>query len=364
MAKINIVIADSDELFLQHLINYLMGHMNTLNVYSFTTKESMAKFIGERTNKVDILAFTEDLMDESVNLSNIPAKIIIGDGSFALLEGFDTVNKYQKAEKFINDILMIYAEKTGHVEAVSTGDKETKVVGFFSPVGGSGKTTLALATAYALGVQGKKVFYLNAEKLNSTAEYLNDAANGNMSDIYLTAKTKGGNIGLRIVADRYTDSETNITYINPSESSLEINEITFDEFKKILEAFETLGEFDTIVVDFDGEFNNDKIKLLECMDKVFVPFVCDKLSVSKIKLMYKELGMYDELRQFEERFYPVVNKADRQSDAYLQSVGLSEICSIAANIPLSPVFQDIQNVFHSENNIAQIMSGIIGNIQG
>lgn len=196
MAKINIVIADSDELYLNHLTNYLIEHMNTFEVYSFTTKESLIKYVGDKSNKIDIIAFTEDLMDGTISVASAPVKILLSDGSFTELE-FESVNKFQKAEKFINDILMIYAEKTGRVEAVSTGDKETKIVGFFSPVGGCGKTTLALATAYALASQGKRVFYLNAEKLNSTHNVLNEGNNGSLSDLYLTVKTKGANIGLR-----------------------------------------------------------------------------------------------------------------------------------------------------------------------
>jgi len=362
MAKINIVLADSDELFLKQLINYLIGHMGNLDIYSFTTKASMVNFIEDRSNKVDVIVFTEDLMDDSIMSANIPAKIVMGDGSFSTLEGFENVNKYQKAEKFINDILMIFAEKTGHVEAVSTGDKDTKIVGFFSPVGGCGKTSLALATSYALGLQGKRVFYLNVERINSTAALLNEASDGSMSDIYLTAKTKGGNIGLRIIANKFFDSERNFSYINPSESSLEINELTGKEFKNIIESFEKLGEFDVVVVDFDAEFNKDKAQMLSAMDVVFTPFTSDAMSINKMKLLMKEIGMYDELKEFTEKIRPILNKSDNQSISVLQNSGLSDMCSIFANISYSPIFADIENVFHSGDSMIQILSGIIGNV--
>ena len=57
-AKINIVIADSDELYLNHLTNYLSEHVNTFEVYSFTTKESLIKFVSDRSHKIDVIAFT------------------------------------------------------------------------------------------------------------------------------------------------------------------------------------------------------------------------------------------------------------------------------------------------------------------
>ena len=362
MAKINIVIADSDELYLNHLTNYLIEHVNTFEVYSFTTKESLIKFVGDKSNKIDVIAFTEDLMDGTISVSNIPAKILLSDGSFAQLEGYEIVNKYQKAEKFINDILMVYAEKTGRVEAVSHGDKQTMLVGFYSPVGGSGKTTLSLATAYALASQGKRVFYLNAEKLNSTADVLNEAGSGSMSDVYLTVKTKGANIGLRIMANKYTDMKTNISYINPSESSLEINELTKDEFKKLLKEFEKLGEFDVVIVDFDGEFNKDKVSILKTMDKIFVPFTSESMAVSKTGLFIKELKMYDEFKEIEEKMSLILNKSNNQSNAAISSNGYISDMGIQANIALSPIFTDLKNIFHSNNSILPAMAKVIENL--
>ena len=361
MAKINIVIADSDELYLNHLANYLVEHVNTFEVFSFTTKDSLIKFVGDKSNKIDIIAFTEDLMDGTISVANVPAKILLSDGSFTELTDFESVNKYQKAEKFINDILLIYAEKTGHIEAVSLGDKDTKVIGFFSPVGGSGKTTLALGTAYALASQGKRVFYLNAEKINSTTEVLNEAASGNLSDLYLSVKTKGANVGLKIMANKYTDSN-NISYINPSESSLEINELTTDEFGKLMKEFENLGDFDVVIVDFDAELNKDKVKLLESVDRVFTPFTPESLSIAKMKLYIKELGMYDELKNLLEKTYPVLNKVSAQSNVYIQNSGITNVVDIKANVQLSPIFADMKNMMHSGNAAIQALGGVINNI--
>lgn len=362
MAKINIVIADSDELYLNHLTNYLIEHVNTFEVYAFTTKESLIKFVGDKSNKIDVIAFTEDLMDGTISIANIPAKILLSDGSFSELNEFESVNKYQKAEKFINDILMIYAEKTGRVEAVSRGDKQTMLVGFYSPVGGSGKTTLAVATAYALASQGKRVFYLNAEKINSTADVLNEAGSGSMSDVYLTVKTKGANIGLRIMANKYTDMKTNISYINPSESSLEINELSKDEFKKLLKEFEKLGEFDVVIVDFDSEFNKDKVSVLKAMDRIFVPFTSDSLSISKTGLFIKELKMYDDFKEIEEKISLVLNKSNNQSNAAISASEYITSMGIQANITLSPIFSDLKNIFHSNNSILPVLAKVIENI--
>ncbi len=362
MAKINLVIADSDELYLNHLTNYLIEHMNTFEVCSFTTKESFVKYVGDKSNKIDIIAFTEDLVDGTISLANAPAKILLSDGTYSEFDQYESVNKYQKAEKFVSDILMIYAEKTGRVEAVSMGDKETKIIGFFSPIGGSGKTTLAVATAYALAQQGKRVFYLNAERINSSAFVLNQGNEGSLSDLYLTVKTKGANVGLRIIANKYTDMNTNISYINPAESSLEINELTVEEFAKLLKEFEQLGEFDFVIVDFDGEFDKEKIKTLSAIDRIFTPFTSEQMSLAKINLYAKELGMYDEFKEIIDKTIWVLNKSNQQSVTALQNSGFLNNYEVKANISVTPIFADLGNLLHAGNNIVPIMGKIIENL--
>lgn len=362
MAKINIVLADSDELYLNHLSNYLMEHVSTLEVFAFSTKDSLIKFIGDKSNKIDVIAFTEDLMDEAVRTADIPAKVLLSDGTFSELEDFESVNKYQKAESFVKAILLIYAERTGRVEAVSTGDKNTKIIGFYSPIGGSGKTTLALSCAQILAGQGKRVFYLNAEKINSTVDVLNKADSGSLSDLYLTVKTKGANISLRIMANKYTDTDSGVSYINPAESSLEINEITPEEFRRLLTEFEALGEFDYVLVDYDSEFSKEKIKLLDKCDVIIAPITPETTPLTKIRLFIKELGMYDEFTEIKQKFVYVLNKSVAQSNAIVQSSGLAGECEIKANISISPILSDLNNIFHSQNSLGQIMSGILASI--
>lgn len=139
----------------------------------------------DKNNKIDVIAVSEDMQDEVIMAAKKTTKSLLSDGAFCDFGEFKSVNKYQKAEKLINEILMAYAEKTGWVEAVSNGDRKTRLLGFYSSVGGSGKTTLAVSAAYVLAARGRRVFYLNAEKINSMAALFNQAADGSMSYVYL-----------------------------------------------------------------------------------------------------------------------------------------------------------------------------------
>ena len=63
--------------------------------------------------------------------------------------------KYQKTQNLLNDILLKYAEKSGSAEAIR-GKSNTRMIAFYSPAGGSGKTALSLGLASSMAAEGEK----------------------------------------------------------------------------------------------------------------------------------------------------------------------------------------------------------------
>lgn len=362
MAKINIVIADSDELYLNMLSNYLIEKNSQFDVCSFSAEESFVKYISDRNNKIDIVLFAENFLCDGIFTSDVKVKVILSDGTFIETKGFEIVNKYQKAEKLINDILMIYADKTGRVEAVSKGNKNTKIVGVYSPVGGSGKTTLALSLSNAISSMGMKVLYFNAEKINSTIGVLDVAPTGNLSDVFLAVKTKGANIGLKIIANKYTDPKTQINYINPPDSAMEFNELTIDDFKKLIKEVDALSEFDVVIVDMASEYTNTKIEIMSDFDVILTPFTADTLSINKIKQYLNEFKLHSDLSEIFAKTTLIANKTDANSMSQINCSGILEIKQLVANIPFSPAFSDAKNLAYAGNVNQGIFNPIINRI--
>ena len=362
MTKINLVLADSDEQYLNKLSDYFMERINTFDVCSFTTRESLIKYISNKQNKIDVIVFAEDLAVEAINETDISAKIFLSDGSFSNVTGFEIVNKYQKADKLVNSILMIYAEKTGRMEAVLTGDKQTKIIGLYSPVGGCGKTTMALALSAYLASIGKRVFYLNYEIINSTSEFLNTAPSGSLSDVLLALKTKGANVGLRVLANKYCESASNICFINPPESALEVNELTIPEQIKLIRELDMLGEFDAVIVDFDSGFNLHKLDLLDSCDVILMPFTTDMASLNKIRLLMNELRLHRELDWLNRKVHLALNKTDRHTNNNLQNSGTLDIKSVEAAMPASPLFADLRNLSKATGVMQTVFSGFVNNV--
>lgn len=359
MAKINIVMADSDELYLNKITNYLLEKASDFEICSFTSKESMIKFITDKGNKIDVIAFSEDLLNDAISAANISVKILLTDGSYTDIKDFEILNKYQKAEKFVNDIRMIYADKTGHIEAVKTGNKNTKIVGVYSPVGGCGKTTISIALAMAIAKRGNRVFYFNCEVINSTTDLFNNAPSGNMSEVYLAMKTKGANAELKIIANKYEDPTTNITYINPAESTLELNELSISELKSLTEILGKISQFDVVIVDFDSSFDERKMEILSVCDDILMPFSPDLLSINKMSVLMNEFRIHRNLRELFNKIHLVVNKFDTHKSIELQNSNITNHKEIEASIPISSMFYDLRNLAYSNQSSQQVLNPLL-----
>lgn len=348
MAKINVVLIDKDELYLNRLTNYLIDKADSFNVSSFSSPEILDEFLVNKSNKVDVLVLPMDFANDSIKQLTIPAKVILSEGPGSKLEGFESVYKYQKADKFLSDILQIFSEKTGRTDAVTRGNKNTKIVGVYSPVGGSGKTTIALALSTLCASFGLKVFYLNFEKLNSSDAFFAPAPQGSMSDVFLALKTKGANIGLKLIANCYTDPATKINYINSPDSAMEYNELTESEITRLLQEFDNLGKYDLVFVDMHSAFDKFNTDILTCCDQILMPFCQDSLSLVKMTAFLREFKFHDSLSSLTPKIHMIANKTDANGTAVIQSE-LVPKRAIEAYIPYSPVFADIKNLSYAGN---------------
>jgi cellulose biosynthesis protein BcsQ len=360
MEKISIILADLDEIYLDKLTNYFIEKTHRFDVYSFTSKDSLAKYINDGMS-TDIILFTEDFIDNISNFDNISVKILLSNSSNYNAE-LCSINKYQKTEKMIKEILIIYAEKTGKVGNVSNINKKTKIIGVYSPVGGCGKTTISLALSKHFANVGKKVFYLNYEVFNSTSEFLNYAPKGNFSDIFLSLKTKGSNVALQIISNQYKDEKLKVSYINPPESALEFNELTTQEKIRLIHEIDAIGEFDVVVIDFDSDFNEQKHDLLEACDVILMPFTMDFMSLSKIRILMKEIKMRKEMNGLIAKTHLAVNKVHGSTKLNVNDVGIFNLESPDVIMPLTPALSDVNNLFYAIGTMPEIFSVFVSKV--
>lgn len=311
MVRINVVILDKDVMFLNQLSRYLLDKTYKCTISSFSDIERYNEF--SEYSKIDILIFSEDFLNE-LDLEINATKILMAEGYKKECEDYYIINKYQKAENFLKNVLLIYAENTGNNSAILSSGKDSYLIGFYSPVGGSGKTTLAIALSKALADNGAKVLYLNLERISSLAGIFNDQSDKSFSEIMLEAKNSNANLQLKILANTLQNNTSKIYYINPPESAVEYSEMTDDEMMKILNELKNMNEFDYIIIDFLGEFNKRVFNILELCKKIIFPTVPGELAKQKVQLFIREMKLLGYEKSILKKTALIINKARSEED--------------------------------------------------
>lgn len=156
----------------------------------------------------------------------------------------------------------------------------TRAVAFYSPAGGSGKTTLSLAMASACGAAGLRTFYLNLEEIDSVKGTLVPSV-GTLSDVFLALKTKGMNVGVKLAACAVQERTGGFYYLSGVESISEYEEITGDEMRRLVETICSLSEYDVVIIDVTSSFSEKTLAVLNEADIVFVPVLSEENSIAK-----------------------------------------------------------------------------------
>lgn len=356
-AKIHIVIADRDELYLNHMTNYMMEKEPQFEIFAFSNEDSLYRFL-EGEQKVDILLLDFQTMDmDRAAGVQVPLKMIMSAEEEAET-GFISVKKFQKTENLINEILFKYAEATGKTESVK-GSHQTKLAAFYSPVGGSGVTTLALSTALVAAAQGIRTCYLNLEDIDSTGGILPQTP-GRMSDVYLALKVKSANVGLKFRSCCGREPNTGLVYITGPGSLTDMMDVTGEDFQRLLEEIERLGEYDLLVLDLGSGFNEEKICMLKQCDCILMPVVADKLAIRKIQMLYHEEELHDQFHSIIERIQLIINKTDMTGiSPMIQSSDIFNHRPGVAAIAFSSVFMDAEKLPYAVQSLVPVFEPVI-----
>ncbi len=286
MRRLNLVIADTDEVYVQNVVNYLLtNYLQRLQVSSFTKQELLYDFLSG-LNRVDVLLISPDMCSETMPKKSDTKMFLLTQGETSVKdEGRDFIDKHQVGDEFINKLLDMFSE--GEEDAVileePARDIETKVVAIYSPIGGTGKTTIAINSAVYCAKKGLKVFYLNLETFQSTPLFFNCKSDRNLSELLRCLK-QGENLGTKIKEIRQIDPDCNVHYFVPPEDIIDLKETDSREIKALIDAFRSIRLYDIVILDMSSELNDRNIALLETSDEVVMVLAQD--AVSNIKAEY------------------------------------------------------------------------------
>lgn len=335
MAKISLVIVEPDKSYLTGLTNFLSErYSDKLQITCFTEIMYLEKYF-KSNKKIDILLIKPEMYYDEMPLQMISNIIILSDKKdLTQFNGFPIVKKYQTGEILYHELLNIYENNLGIDQNPESSNKEVNITTVYSPIGGIGKTSIAIALALTLCKLGKAVLYLNLEDIQSTSAFFDCTCSRNLSDLLYFVKDRSDKFQEKLQSIVLTEVSSGLNYFGPVDSVLDIEDLNSEDARFLMESLSKTTRYEYIIIDLSSRFNSNYNEILSKSSKVLIPIGQDKLSSVKLDNLLKQTDNLD-------NFYFLINKYREENNILLPENLVRE---------KKPIIQNIYYDVNLENN--------------
>ncbi len=304
--KIKLLLAINDKEYSGYLSKVLASSKeDTFEITTILNKEQM---LNENTKYVyEIIIISEDMYCyfESIDKSKLIVLVDETRKVSSQFEKFNLIKKYQRISNIKKEVIEIYANKSEVVIKAKKG--ECTLSTFWSPIGGVGKTTLALAYCLQKSLQGKKVIYCNLENFSSVPSYF-ELAGKTISTVF---EKIDSNLDIHIQSNLSLDENTGINYFEPANNYDDINILTPEQIEKFIKSCEKIC--DELVLDLSSTYNEKVKTMLEISTKIYLVTNSNEVCEKRMELFYLQHNVYDKIKN---KIKYVYNKCNRNSTMY------------------------------------------------
>ncbi len=267
-----LLIAAKDTDYVEHLSKVISNkYSDTFDIYVCSSEERLKDVLAGKRYDIALME-PEFVGPAGMSGVALPLALRGPDISFVHLPaGVQQINKYQRIGSLVGEILEKYARSNpdSDVDRNNVG----RAVAFWSPAGGAGKTSAALAYAAKKVSQGKKVAYLSLQAFADGVSFFPQSGKS-ISTIFGAGS---GSICLLAQSIRLLDQGSGIMYFCDPTNYDDISELTPEDVEDLL-----LGcayGADELVVDLPSEWNNKVSRVFSLADTVIA--VIDQNSGAK-----------------------------------------------------------------------------------
>lgn len=290
MPKLYLIIADKDEAYVEGVSNYILNnYSHRFQVRSFTQKEYLLDHLSSAGRNIDILLLCHDWYNDSI-LKKVHTPILLSEGIIINdISDCQVIKKYQRGDKLVSSLINCFAESNPNNHYIPDSNKKAKVIAVYSPIGGIGKTSVAVGTSMKSAEHGKPVFYLNLENIQSTPNFFDCQGNKSLSNILYYIRDKKKNIILKIEGIRCVDSKYNVHYFTPPDTSIDLDETTVEDIKYLIDTLRLSNDYDKVIIDMSSIIDDKNASILKFSDEIILVIGLDDLSITKTNLLIQEL---------------------------------------------------------------------------
>jgi len=276
--RVKLLIAAGDLDYADHLSNMISErHADVINVSVCKSKERLQEML--MSAKADV-ALLDPAWADGVDLSmvRLPLLLWTEDENDAGRSGeIKPLRKYQRVSYIVTEILENHAKVTSDDHGPDSG--RAHITAVWSPAGGVGKTTVAMAYAAKKASEGRQALYLNLELFSSVPVYFSEQGKS-ISTVFEMLENNEGNVRTLIRGVRRQDSATGVIYFCPPDNFDDMNILSPDNISALISS--CAGVADELVIDMSCACDESSRRTLEFADRIFL--VTDAASTSQIKI--------------------------------------------------------------------------------
>ncbi|MDD2978577.1 MAG: AAA family ATPase [Hespellia sp.] len=338
-----IILADTDNTYLKALEwKFIETYGNQIELLVITEPSYFAKFFSVE-RQADTLVVGEGLYDDTIKRHRIQRIIRLTDeectdssGMATSQERITTLYKYVSIKTIMNEAT--YHLKNTEEKSV---EKKVRVTCVCSAIGGSGKTTIALAVAKNLTRHHRRVLYLNLEMVQSFSYFLKTAA---------SLPKEACQILRQKSADYYRNLKPYIrteefSYLPPLPGSMDALQIPIASILTWIAQAKESGDYDEIVIDADIIWGDAFARILSMSDLVLTIIRQDALSVKKTMFLLNDIDCGKE-----EKFVFFCNFFDSEQGLSLENaIGKWHVAEYLPILEQNPTLEEMSKADAIEN---------------
>jgi len=276
--RIKLLIATGDTDYADHLSALLSEqYADTFDVCVSRTPERLHELLENAGFDVALL---EPAWVPEISLSMITLPMILwekdGDDE-GMPEQLGKVYKYRRVSSIVSGVLEQYARVTADARGCDAG--RARITAVWSPAGGVGTSTVALAYAAGKASAGKQAFYLNLESFSSVPIYFPETGKS-ISVVFEMLENHDGNVSTLIRGIRKQDAESHISYFCRPDNFDDINILTAENVSALIAACAAAS--DELIIDLSCVCDERTRRVFESADRVLL--VTDPSGTAQLKL--------------------------------------------------------------------------------
>lgn len=291
MSERNIfAVCDLDVDYAYHFMEYLSKKKNIpFEVRVFTSAAGFQEYVKE--HPVELLLISEKAMNSEIREAKIGQILILSDGVVSKgYEEYPSIYKYQSSNQVIREALEHYGEGVGTTaQTLKLEKKRMEVIGVYSPVGRTMKTTFALTLGQILAKK-RGCLYLNLEACSGFEYLLERSFDQTLGDLLYYQRL--GSEQLITKMGSIVQSVNNLDYLPPVLSMEDIQSTTAQEWISLLQQIIDYSNYDVVILDLSDSVSQ-LYKVLEQCTRIYMPIRADPVSQAKIHQFEHTLQVWE-----------------------------------------------------------------------